>query len=109
MRKKAKPVRTAESETLAEDRILRFPHLLGGRPQFRSLPAEKRIQHLVGGARNKKSEGPGRLLSFYPLTPGRQQPFEVRLTPFPQRTRNVELVRLEIRFPSGNIKRLDYR
>ncbi len=109
MRKKAKPARTAESETLAEDRILRFPHLLGGSPQFRSLPAEKRIQHLVGGARNKKGERPGLLLSFDPLTPARQQPFEVRLTPFTKRIRNIELVRLEIRFPSGNIQRLDYR
>jgi hypothetical protein len=108
MRKRTHRIRTAEGETPAEQRILRFPHALGGRPQFRELPAEKRLQHLRGATLGKNGKGRSRILSFHPLKPARRRPFDIRIAPAAQSLRRVRLVRLEIRFPSGNIQKLDY-
>jgi hypothetical protein len=106
--KKAKQARTAESETAAEYRVLRFPHLLGGSPQFREMSPEKRIQYLRGRTPNKNLRGASRILSFQPERPLRQQPFEIVVDLPAGRLRSVALVRFEVRFPSGNIQKLDH-
>jgi hypothetical protein len=105
--KKAEQVRTGESETTADYRVLRFPHLLGGSPKFRSLSPEKRLQYLRGRTPSKELQGRTRILSFRPGKPLRQKPFEVQIHLPAGRLRKIALVRLEVRFPSGNIQKLD--
>ena len=58
--------------------------------------------------RDKNPRGPSRILLFQPEKPVRQKPFDVQLSLPDKRLRNVALVRLEVRFPSGNIQKLDH-
>jgi hypothetical protein len=99
--------RVTEGETAAERRLLRFPHLLGGNAKFRSLPAEKRLRHLRGDERSKARDR-SRFLSFEPGTPVRRKPFNVQIHLDAARLRKIAFVRLEVRFPSGNIEKIDY-
>ena len=105
---RAKHARTAESETSPEYRVLRFPYLLGGSPAFRALPAKKRLQFLQGAPVEKNQRSASRMLGFQPAKPVRQKPFTVAINLPARRLGTIALVRLEVRFPSGHIEKLDY-
>jgi hypothetical protein len=71
------------------------------------MSAERRLQYLRGLAPSKKLRGRPRFLSFHPERPVRQRPFEVHIQLAPRQLRSIALVRLDVRFPSGNTQRLD--
>jgi hypothetical protein len=121
--------RSAEQETPAALRILRFPHLLGGSVAFRSLPAETRLQYARGDVprarkgcigwlaslcrrivrrENAAPLRPPPQLAFDPPVPKRRKPFSIRLAPAGRNLADITLVRFEIRFPSGTTRRIDY-
>lgn len=106
MARKNQHVRFQEGATSAAERLLRFPHLLGGTRAFREQTAEQKLAFLAK-KRGPKRQSSARSLSFEPPQPLRREPFHIRVRPHKQPRRHVELVRLEVRFPSGNIQHLD--
>jgi hypothetical protein len=94
--------RVIESSTRSEDQILRYPFLLGGNPAARNLTAEQRLSNLRRDSKNKHQ-----IVSLQPQVPRGRKRFAVLLT-LPKGKRNVGLIRLEVRFPSGTIRKIDY-
>jgi hypothetical protein len=93
----------AERASTPEERMRRFPFALGGHPRVRRLSARKRLDQLKGNRSNIK--GITRFLRIEPTVPRPRESFSVRAR-FPIGLR-VALVSLEVRFPSGTIRRLD--
>ncbi len=106
--RKRKKARMIEAGTDPELRVLRFPHLLGGSPAFRTQTATKRLAFLQGGRRPGKQASTPRFLSFVPAKPVRRKPFDVRIEASRAHRAGIALVRLEVRFPSGNIQAIDH-
>jgi len=103
MQKSERELRGADSATAAEERVRRFPHLLGGSRAFRSLSPERRIAHLQGESASRQR----RMLSVKPAKPVRAQPFRIELK-LPSGARKADLVRLEVRLPSGKTQALEH-
>jgi hypothetical protein len=101
MRQKVKN-RISELPTRSEDQILRFPFLLGGSPAVRNMTAEQRIAHLRGDHKNELQ-----IIRFDPPKPIRKKRFALLLR-LPKGKRSAALIRLQVRFPSGTIREIDY-
>lgn len=103
-------VRAEDRAMPAEQRILRFPHLLGGDVRMRALGAEERLAYLesdrtVPGVRDRR-----RFVGFAPASLARDEEFFVTLDTkgFGERGGSLAFVQLEARLPSGRTHRLAF-
>jgi hypothetical protein len=103
MPKRKRKNRVAESATSPELLALRFPHLLGGSRAFRSLPARERLKRLRLRATSRDQA-----ISFEPKKLLRGKPFTLQLR-LPKGKRSASLVRIQVRFPSGATRHIDYK
>lgn len=101
--------RIQESEMLAEQRVLRFPYLLGGAPSFRTLSAAKRLLYLEG-AKLRNQPHLQRIIQIVPEQLTRDEEFSISISkhPFADTDTVLAFVRMEVRMPSGSTHQLDF-
>src|SRR5262245_1107325 len=102
--KRSKATRTAEGPTRDQDRIRRFPFLLGGSPAFRSQSAAKRLDFLRGASERGRAR---RMIAIAPDRVVRRKPFEIGLR-LRAGKKVAALARLEVIFPSGTRREIEY-
>jgi len=95
--------RALEVSTRSEELILRYPFLLGGSPSSRNITPKQRIINLRGDTKNKHQ-----IINLEPSTPIRRKRFAIVIN-LPKGKFNVGLIRLNVRFPSGTIREIDYK
>jgi hypothetical protein len=100
-----KSTRTAEGPTRDEDRIRRFPFLLGGSSAFRSQSAAKRLEFLRGAGERGRAR---RMIAIAPDKIVRHKPFEIGLRLPARKKVAAALARVEVVFPSGTRREIEY-
>jgi hypothetical protein len=103
-------VRAQASEMLPEQRVLRFPHLLGGLPKFRKLRAADRLRHLQRSEGSEQFPHLQRVIQITPDSPARDEEFSIAISkrPFSGMEKKIAFIRMEVRMPSGSIHRLEF-
>jgi hypothetical protein len=102
--KRSRRPRTAETATSLDERIRRFPFLLGGSRAFRSQTPRQRLDYLSGESRSRAK----RTISIDPPDATRRQPFDIVLR-LPAGTKVAAMARVQIIFPSGTRQELEYQ
>jgi hypothetical protein len=102
--------RPEEGERPPEQRVLRFPYLLGGSPHFQALSPLKRLQYLQTGKNLPRKLRLQRFLQFDPGSPGREEEFSIAILkrPFLKSGKKLSFIRMEVRMPSGSTHRLEF-